>query len=446
MFDNLVEVIFSEQNILLAYRNIKANKGTMTPGTDGQVIKDIANLSPERMVLRVRNIVKAYTPRPVRRKDIPKPNGKMRPLGIPCIWDRLIQQCVLQVLEPICEAKFSENSHGFRPNRSCETAVAQVYNRIQLQGLHYVVEVDIKGFFDNVNHSKLIRQLWALGIRDKCLIYIIRRMLTAPIQMPDGSHIIPDKGTPQGGILSPLLSNIVLNELDRWIESQWQANPVIHKYSVGQSANGLPCYSSGYRAMRNTNLKEVKIVRYADDFRLFCRTKSSASRIMVATSQWLKERLNLDVSPDKTRIVNLKRKRSEFLGFDMRVVPKGSKNVVNSHVTPKAEQRMVQQLKEQIKRIEHVRDNVDENAQLMKYNSMVMGMHNYYRIATHVNIDFGRIGFIIKRVIHNRLRQRVKRTSDGHTRSDLVSQRYGKSQEIRYIHGTPLLPVSYVQT
>src|SRR5699024_7200219 len=146
----LKDIILSEQNIVLAYRNIKSNAGSMTPGTDGLTIKDIGRLPPDKMVNRVRNIVKSYQPRAVRRKNIPKPNGKLRPLGIPCIWDRLIQQCVLQVLEPICEAKFSENSHGFRPNRSCETAVAQVYNRIQRQGLYYVVDMDIKGFFDNV--------------------------------------------------------------------------------------------------------------------------------------------------------------------------------------------------------------------------------------------------------------------------------------------------------
>ena len=445
-FSTLKDIILSEQNIVLAYRNIKSNAGSMTPGTDGLTIKDIGRLPPVKMVNRVRNIVKSYEPRAVRRKNIPKPNGKLRPLGIPCIWDRLIQQCVLQVLEPICEAKFSENSHGFRPNRSCETAVAQVYNRIQRQGLYYVVDMDIKGFFDNVNHTKLIRQMWTLGIRDKWVLYIVKRMLKAPILMPDGTQIIPEKGTPQGGILSPLLSNIVLNELDQWIDSQWQENPVTRKYSIGHSANGLPCFSSGYRAMRNTALKEVKIVRYADDFRIFCRTKSDATRILVATTMWLQERLSLEIASDKTKIVNLKRKSSEFLGFEISAGRKGSRFVVISHVTPRAEKRMTQQLREQIKKIEHVSNTANENAQIMKYNSMVLGMHNYYRIATHVNVDFGRIGFIVKRVIHNRLRERVKRDSEGHTRNDVFTQKYIKSQELRYIHGTPLLPISFVQT
>lgn len=162
----------------------------------------------------------------MRRKEIPKPNGKTRPLGIPCMWDRLIQQCIKQVLEPICEAKFSENSYGFRPNRSVENAIKATYNRLQISQLHYVIEFDIKGFFDDVNHSKLIKQIWAMGIRDKHLIFILKRILKAPIKMTDGTITYPEKGTPQGGIISPLLANIVLNELDHWVESQWQENPV----------------------------------------------------------------------------------------------------------------------------------------------------------------------------------------------------------------------------
>ena len=223
VFENLMDLILSRDNILLAYRNIKANKGSYTAGTDKKNITDIGNQTPDDVVKRVRFIVTGsehgYRPKPVRRKDIPKPNGKTRPLGIPCIWDRLIQQCIKQILEPICEAKFSNNSYGFRPNRSVEHAINRTYTMLQMMNLHYVIEFDIKGFFDNVNHSKLIRQIWALGIHDKSLIFIIKRILTAPIRMPDNSTVIPDKGTPQGGIISPLLANIVLNELDWWVSS-----------------------------------------------------------------------------------------------------------------------------------------------------------------------------------------------------------------------------------
>lgn len=226
IFTNLMELILNRNNIMLAYRNIKSNTGSYTAGTDNLTINHIGCLSPEEVIKKVRYFVTGsqhgYRPKPVRRKEIPKPNGTTRPLGIPCIWDRLIQQCIKQVLEPICEAKFSNNSYGFRPNRSVEHAISKTYSLLQRSHLHYVLEFDIKGFFDNVNHSKLIKQMWAMGIRDKQLIYVIRQILKAPIRMQDGSTIIPDKGTPQGGIISPLLANIVLNELDHWVESQWQ--------------------------------------------------------------------------------------------------------------------------------------------------------------------------------------------------------------------------------
>lgn len=168
IFDDLMDLILSRENIMLAYRNIKANSGSATPGTDRLRITDIGRLSADEVVARVRKIVNGgrngYTPRSVRRKEIPKPNGKTRPLGIPCIWDRLIQQCIKQVMEPVCEAKFSSNSYGFRPNRSVENAIAAMYRLMQRSGLYYVVEFDIKGFFDNVDHTKLIRQLWSLNI------------------------------------------------------------------------------------------------------------------------------------------------------------------------------------------------------------------------------------------------------------------------------------------
>ena len=202
IFENLMDVILSRENILLAYRNIKSNTGSITPGTDKLKISDIGKLTADEVTARVRKIVKGakngYTPRSVRRKDIPKPNGNTRPLGIPCIWDRLVQQCIKQVMEPICEAKFHERNNGFRPYRSTQNAIAQCYKMAQLQNLHFVVDVDIVGFFDNIDHSKLIRQLWGIGIQDRKLIMIIKQMLKAEILFND-IIITPETGTPQGG-------------------------------------------------------------------------------------------------------------------------------------------------------------------------------------------------------------------------------------------------------
>lgn len=445
-FDRLMDTILSRDNILLAYRNIKRNDGSVTPGTDGLTIKDVEKFTPDGLVQKVRSVTRNYSPRAVRRKEIPKPYdpNKTRPLGIPCIWDRLIQQCILQVLEPICEARFSDNSYGFRPNRSCENAVAQVYRLMQRSHLQYVIEVDIKGFFDNVDHSKLIKQIWALGIRDKTLIYVIKRTLAAPIRMEDGSTIIPQKGTPQGGILSPLLANIVLNELDRWVESQWENNPVTEKYHIQVNANGSHNKGNGYRAMRGTRLKEMSIVRYADDFRILCRNKSEAVRTMAAVKQWLEQRLRLEVSAEKTRIVNLKKHYSEFLGIKIKLKEKKGKLVVQSGVCDKAVRRIKAAAKEKIKEIAHPTGGKTVTRAILDYNAFVMGEHNYYQMATDVCLDFAEIGYQTDQTM-KRLDKKLKKAPSVKVVS-AVTERYGASMQIRWIRDTPIAPISYVQT
>lgn len=453
IFQNLMPLILSRENILLAYRNIKSNGGSKTRGTDKVVIDGIGRLSAEEYVEKLRYIVAGskhgYRPKAVRRKEIPKPNGKLRPLGIPCMWDRLVQQCIKQILEPICEAKFSENSYGFRPLRSVEHAIQRIYQLMQRANLHYVVEFDIKGFFDNVDHSKLIKQIWSLGIRDKHLLYVIKQILKAPIKMPDGEIQHPKKGTPQGGIISPLLANIVLNELDHWIDSQWIEHPITEKYSYKVNSNGSKDLGHAYRAMKTTGLKEMYIVRYADDFRILCRTKSEAERIRIAVSKWLWERLRLEVSPEKTRIVNVKKKYSEFLGFKIKVHPKGRKWTVESHVCDKALCRQKEALIEQAKKVAKPPQHSTENYEIHLYNAKVVGAQSYYKIATHINLDFNGLNLAVMRVFTNRLRtqkcNRLRRKGRPLTKAEIGL--YGNTPMMRYVAGSdePIYPIGFVQ-
>lgn len=455
VFENLMDLILSRDNILLAYRNIKANKGSYTAGTDKKNITDIGSRTPDDVVKRVRFIVTGskhgYRPKPVRRKDIPKPNGKTRPLGIPCIWDRLIQQCIKQIMEPICEAKFSNNSYGFRPNRSVEHAINRTYTMLQMMNLHYVIEFDIKGFFDNVNHSKLIRQIWSLGIHDKTLIFIIKRILTAPIKMPDNTTVLPNKGTPQGGIISPLLANIVLNELDWWIASQWEENPIAISRGRERIIGKTKVFdkSHGYRIMKNTKMKEMHIIRYADDFRIFCRTKEDAVRTKEAVTEWIEERLKLEVSPEKTRIVNTRKRWSEFLGFKIRVRLKHHKYVVQSAICDKKVEIERAKLVEQAKNIAKPREKKSCLSEIQLYNSMVLGIQNYYQLATCISIDCREFHRRVMTVLTNRLNTEtgsmLKR--EGGTITQAEKERFGQSKMIRYVSGIDqmIYPIAFIK-
>jgi len=302
--------------------------------------------------------------------------------------DRIIQQAIKQIIEPICEAKFHERSYGFRSNRSPENAIAYMYKKINIDKCYYVVDIDIKGFFDNVNHGKLLKQLWSIGIKDKRLLKIISKMLKAPIK----NEGIPKKGVPQGGIISPVLADVVLNELDWWISSQWETSP-------NRDINDRKHIYNKLR--RKSKLKEMYIVRYADDFKILCKEKEIAKRIFIAVKKWLKERLDLEISESKSKITNLQTNYSEFLGIKIKVIEKGNKKVVESHITDKAKDKIKKNLREQIIKI-----NKNPNKkEVMKYNSMILGIQNYYNIATHINLDLSEIFFHIKVKIETRLRR-----------------------------------------
>ena len=432
-FYKLLEIIGSEQNICLAYRNLKSNSGSKTAGTDGMTIDDIKQLSNAEIVATVRESLSNYRPKSVRRVFIPKAGSdKMRPLGIPCIWDRLVQQCILQVLEPICEPKFHNHSYGFRANRSAHHAVSRVTTLINLSKYHYCVDVDIKGFFDNVNHGKLLKQIWTLGIRDKRLICIISKMLKAEI---DGEGV-PEKGTPQGGLLSPLLSLIVLNELDWWVSSQWETFQ-----PKNRSKNGWLQYAKKY-----TKLKSGFIVRYADDFKIMCSTYGEAQRFYHSTVDFLNKRLKLEISPEKSKVVNLKKNSSDFLGFKIKVIPKGKTKhgyVAKTDMNQKALKKAKTNLKLKVKDI--VRHTT--TFQIARYNLAVMGMQNYYCVATNIYNNLTEVSYALLPTTRVRFKKIAKLIPFETTSQDFQMKTTGirPQTKIIMIADTPLLPINGVK-
>ncbi|RJG15084.1 group II intron reverse transcriptase/maturase [Paenibacillus thiaminolyticus] len=427
-FTRLYELIKSRNNILLAFRTIKSNKGSHTPGTDGRTIKNIKTLTEEEIVALIQGKLANYQPKPVRRVFIPKPNGNKRPLGIPCILDRIIQQCVKQILEPIAEAYFFKHSYGFRPLRSAHHAIARVQHLVNLAGLHYVVDIDIKGFFDNVNHTLLVKQLWNIGIRDKKTLRIISKMLKAEIT----GEGVPLKGTPQGGILSPLLSNIVLNDLDQWIAKQWE------QFQSRESFTTV-----GYRTqvLKKTNLKEGYIVRYADDFKILCRDWKTAQKWYHAVRLYLKDRLKLDISPEKSQTVNLRKRKSEFLGFTIRAVKKGKRMVASTGISDKKKREIKLEAKRRIKKIRQSPTALNTN----RFNSFVLGIHNYFCKATQVNPEFSRLGYDLKAFTFNRLRQIGKYEHPTNPPPSYKKFFYGNYKTFK-VCGVYLFPIRDVKT
>lgn len=427
-FYKLTRLMEKEENILLAYRNIKKNMGSHTAGVDGKTIADIESLTVDEVVGKIRRMFHWYQPEKVRRVLIPKPDGRQRPLGIPAIWDRLFQQCILQILEPICEAKFHPHSYGFRPNRNAHHAIARANHLMNNRGngYHYCVDMDIKGFFDHVDHGKLLKQMWAMGIREKKLLSILSALLKAEI----AGEGIPTKGTPQGGILSPLLANIVLNELDWWVSDQWETFKTSKHYKTQQGAR---------RALVNHHqrLKQCYLVRYADDFKIFCRDYPSALKLFHAAEDFIQTRLKLEISPEKSKIVNLRKERSNFLGFSMYVKQKGTSYVAYSHMSEKAIKSAHDKLKQAIKRIEkeQSRDAV------WKYNTTVMGIHNYYEVATHVSKDLAHLSQHLTKSLYNRLRRDWKPAKKSDLSATML-KRYGRYDPKWYkVHDMVIIPI-----
>ena len=400
VFRKLISFVNTDNNLRLAYRNIKTNKGSKTNGLSGKNMSFIANMKLMVYLKFIKECIDNYKPSIIRRAGIPKANGKLRYLGIKEPFDKIIEQSIYQVLEPILTAKFHNNSNGFIKGRSQERALAQFTNYIRKDKLYYVIDLDIKGFFDNVNHGKLLKQLWSSGVEDKNLISIISKMLKAKIFGVG----IPEKGTPQGGILSPLLANLVLNEFDWWLESK--------------------------------ALLGIKFVRFADDVKILCPSYSVARIMLGKTKRWLRHRLNLEVSDEKTKIVNLKRNYSHFLGFKIKVKFKKDKMKIISHMTEKSIENTKIKVKKQIRKIKRASTNNNKCIKEVElYNSIIRGIHNYYEKATNIYEDLRGIKWCMESYVNTKLKNVL---SFGDIKDDITKKVIGNFPKIR---GRPLLEI-----
>lgn len=324
----LMEKICDRKNLNLAYKRVKANKGA--PGIDGMTVDDMSKFIAEHKGRLLESLLNgSYQPQPVREVEIPKPGGGIRQLGIPTVIDRLVQQAILQVLQPIFEAKFSENSFGFRPNRSAHQAVKQAQSYVQ-RGNCIVVDIDLEKFFDRVNHDILMSKL-AKVIEDKRLLKIIRAFLNAGI-MRQGVCIERVEGTPQGGPLSPLLSNILLDELDKELERRG------HKFC-----------------------------RYADDCNVYVRTLQAGRRVMDSLKQFLTNKLRLKVNEGKSSVSKVTER--QFLGF--RILQNGKINV-----SKKSEGRV----KDAVRMITKRNRGKSLEQVILELNKKLGGWINYFKL------------------------------------------------------------------
>lgn len=329
----LIDGILNESNIYLAIKRVKANKGAS--GIDKMSVNELESYwknNGQEIINKI--LAKEYRPQPVRRVYIPKPNGKKRPLGIPTVVDRVIQQAIAQMLGPIFETTFSNFSYGFRQNRDCHMAINKVLEYLN-EGCEWVIDLDIEKYFDTVNHDKLISILRE-KVNDSHTIHLIRKFLRAGI-MENGLISASTIGTPQGGPLSPLLSNIYLDKFDKELES-----------------------------------RGLHFVRYADDCNIFVKSEMAAERVMKSVTSWLERKLFLKVSATKTKIV--RPTKSNFLGFTF------FKNTEKWECKPSDDRkkRIYDKLKIVLKRGKAVAKPLKET--IIKANQIIIGWINYFRI------------------------------------------------------------------
>lgn len=390
VFHGLLEVAFNEVTIVTAIHNIKSNSGAMTAGVDKIKVDKYLQMNRNKLIQLIQTSVSNYKPKPVRRVYIEKANGKRRPLGIATILDRIIQECIRIVLEPIVEARFYPHSYGFRPYRACKHAVRQLMTIINNgKGVQpvYAIEGDIKGYFDNINHRLLLRKLWNLGIHDKRIIAIIKEMLVAGYIENDLFNR-SEVGTPQGGIISPLLANVYLNDFDWYIGRQYHI-PVQKCINIG----------SDRARLKMQGITPKYLIRYADDWILLTITQQEAQRMLIGLKKYFKHKYKLELSDEKTIITDLRERPAKFLGFCLLVekarnVPGKitDRPVLKVYPNPEKVKKQIKTLCGEVRKIGHCPREDLKAIQIEKVNTIIVGVADYWKIAicskTFNDIDY----------------------------------------------------------
>jgi RNA-directed DNA polymerase len=347
--NRLMEIICERENIRRALQRVRSNKGA--PGVDGMTVDQLPSYLRRHWPQIKEDLLNGtYKPMPVRRKEISKPQGGVRLLGIPTAMDRLIQQAVAQVLQQIWDPVFSDSSFGFRPGKSQHDAIYQAKRYVE-EGCRHVVDMDLSKFFDRVNHDRLMSRL-ATRVHDKRLLRLIRNFLTAGV-MIGGLVESTEEGAPQGGPLSPLLSNIVLDELDKELER-----------------------------------RGLRFVRYADDFIIFIRSKRAAVRVMESISRFITRKLKLKVNQEKSKITHPW--WMCFLGFSF--TSKRGDTRIRIH------SKSIKRLKERVRELTDRNCGRSIHQIIFQLNQYLRGWWNYYRITQGISMFRSINGWIMRRL------------------------------------------------
>jgi group II intron reverse transcriptase/maturase len=396
-FKGLIEIISSEVTILTAIHNIKSNRGSKTPGTDGEIMQtDILEKDYQSIIQRVQKGIKNYQPKPIRRVHIPKPGkSEKRPIGIQAIIDRIIQECIRIVIEPILEAQFFGHSYGFRPMRDTKQALVRVSNQIHRTGYHWIVEGDISKYFDTINHRRLTQKLWHMGIRDQRLLMIIKQMLKSGIM---NEININKDGVSQGSLLSPLLANAYLDTFDQWVTREWEQKETKYKYSKAKSR---------IASLKRTKLKPVYLIRYADDWVLITNTKENAQKWKLRTAKYLRTRLKLKLSEEKTKLTNVTKEPIHFVGFNIKCAAGKARQgfVVRIRPNPERLQDKIAGIKNEIRRIRYLPTKEEAINQINLINSKIRGIIQYYEAATLVSQDLAKQQYLLEKTNYNSLKK-----------------------------------------